>query len=89
MRKYTLGLLLLMLVFVGPAHAADRLPPASAWSTVAAGGGQSAATGYQLYGVLGQAGPVGSATTTGYRLEAGFLPVPGGYRIFLPLVLRS
>lgn len=57
---------------------------------IGASGGHSIATGYRLYGVLGQTGPVGFAQSSEYRLEAGFLHVPGGnYTVYLPLVLRD
>jgi hypothetical protein len=59
------------------------------WSTIDAGGGSSAAGGYQLAGTLGQ--PDAGATLSGgvYSLAGGFWNgVSTGGKVYLPLIRR-
>ena len=58
------------------------------WDARWGGGGYSSSTNYGINGTVGQ-GAIGWTDSTNYGIGAGYwYGAAGGYRIYLPLVLR-
>jgi hypothetical protein len=89
LRRLTLVLLLAAILGASAALAQTGGGYDLTWSTIDAGGGSSAANGYQLAGTLGQP-DAGAALSGGvYSLSGGFWAgVPVGSKVYLPLLHR-
>ena len=57
------------------------------WSTIAAGGGASTGSGYQLDSIAGQPEAEGTLSGDGYVLSGGIWTAPT-YRALLPLIRK-
>lgn len=60
------------------------------WFTIDSGGGAASSGGYTLAGTAGQPEPGAALQGGGYVLIGGFWPgAAAGYRIYVPVVLKS
>lgn len=87
MMKRAVFLALLTLLVLAGSVVAQGVPSIP-WSVIGGGGGHAEAGGYVLDGTVGQA-IVGQVSNAPYDLCAGFWCSAGGYRVYLPLVLRN
>jgi hypothetical protein len=96
MRALAVVALLVAMVLALVGAAADAASPAEqshydlSWHVVAGGGGQGSSGGYALGGTAGQPA-AGLSGESPYILCSGFWcgAAAGGYRIYLPAVLRG
>ncbi len=81
--------LLVVLLLTGIAAAQTSASFDLSWHVLAGGGGQAAGTTYAANHTVGQ-GTIGWADSSSYGAGIGYwYGAMGGYRIFLPLVLKG
>jgi len=92
-RRWELGqlgalALVALLLVAGPVLAEAAANHDLSWRVIAGGGGRMESGGHAMWGTVGQS-TTGTMVSVNHLLCSGFWCLPTGYRIYLPVVLRS